>query len=127
MKLKEALKQRIKERLVQERTGLSAYQSGSSNSARYTPPGQEKVLSIPQLSGYYQIEKPVADDPMPSGEVADGPDTEVSPGVGVKYNNKIRREEEGELTASGMPGEAYASPSEYVDAHSADDETEATA
>lgn len=127
MKLKEALKERIKERLLQERTGLSAYQSGSSNSARWTPPGQEKVLSIPQLSGYYQVEKPVADDPMPADNVADGPDTNISTGVGAKYNNKVRRDDDGELTASGMPGEAFASPAEYVAAHSEDEENEATA
>ena len=126
MKLKEALRERVKERIT-EKTGLSAYQSGSSNSARYTPPGQEKVLSVPQLSGYYQIERPVADDPMPEGKVADGPDTELSTGVGAKYNNKVRREEGGELTASGMPGEAFASPAKYVAAHDNEEENEATA
>lgn len=126
MKLKEALRERVKERIT-ERTGLSAYQSGSSNSARYTPPGQEKVLSIPQLSGYYQIERPVADDPMPADSVADGPDTNLSTGVGAKYNNKVRREKTGELTASGMPGEAFASPAEYVAAHDDEEENEATA
>lgn len=127
MKLKEALKERIRERVLQETTSLSAYRSGSSNSARWTPPGKEKLLSIPQLSGYYQVERPVADDPMPADSVADGPDTDISSGVGVKYNNKVRREKNGELTASGMPGEAFASPAEYVAAHDAEEENEATA
>jgi len=127
MKLKEALKERIRERVLQETTGLSAYQSGSSNSARWTPPGKEKVLSVPQLSGYYQVERPVADDPMPADSVADGPDTDLSSGVGVKYNNKVIRDDDGQLTASGMPGEAFASPKDYVDAHDTEEENEATA
>lgn len=127
MKLKEALKERVKERIT-EATGLTAYQSGASNSARWTPAGQKVELSIPQLSGFIQVEKPIADDPMPSENVADGPDTHMTTGVGAKYNNKVRRDPTGELTASGMPGEAYASPAEYVDAHESEEaENEATA
>jgi hypothetical protein len=126
MKLKEVLKERVKERIT-EATGLSAYQSGSSNSARWTPPGQPVELSIPQLSGFYQVEKPVADDPIPRDSAPDGPDTHVESGTGAKYNNKIRRNPTGELTASGMPGDAYASPAEYVNAHEAEAEHEATA
>lgn len=127
MKLKKMLKERVKERMLQETTNLSAYQSGSSNSSRWTPPGQELELSIPQLAGYYQVEKPVADDPMPANNVADGPDTHLSTGVGAKYNNKVFRDDDGQLTASGMPGEAFASPQEYVDAHEGESENEATA
>lgn len=116
MKLKQILKERVQERIT-EATGTSAYDSGGSNSTRYTPPGQARTLTIPQLAGYIQMEKPEADDPMPEGEVADGPNTYMDRGVGYQYNNKVRRDDDGQLTASGMPGEAYASPQEYVDDH----------
>lgn len=108
-KFKDLLKERIKERIL-EATGLDNAPGSASNSTRWTPPGQERILEIPQLAGYMQMEKPTADDPMEDyeGEV------HFDRGVGVQYNNKIRREPTGELTASGMPGEAYASPSEYA-------------
>jgi hypothetical protein len=117
MKLKEALKERIKERIT-ESTGLPDAPSGGNNSARYTPPGQKRTLKVPQLSGYMQVEEPEADDPMPVNDVADGPTTYMDKGLNYQYNNKIRRDADGELTASGYPGDAYANPSEYVDDHS---------
>ena len=115
MKLKEALKERVKER-IDEATS-SSVSRGANNSARYTPPGQSRTLTIPQLSGFIQMEEPEADDPMPENEVADGPNTYMDKGIGYKYKNNIRRDADGELTASGMPGDAYASPQEYVDDH----------
>lgn len=117
MKLKEALKERVKERIT-ESTGLPDAPGGGNNSARYTPPGQKRTLTIPQLAGGIQIEEPEAEDPMPPGDVADGPPTYMDKGIGYQYNNKIRRDDDGELTAGGMPGDAYASPAEYVDDHS---------
>lgn len=120
------LKERVKERLT-ESSGLPNAPGSASNSARWTPPGQEVELSIPQLAGGIQIERPVADNPVPADSVPDGPDTHLSTGKGAKYNNKIRRDPNGTLTASGMPGEAYASPAEYVADHEAQGENEATA
>jgi hypothetical protein len=115
MKFKKMLKERVKERI--DEATASSISNGANNSTRYTPPGQERVLTIPQLSGFIQMEKPEADDPMPEGEVADGPNTYMDKGIGYQYNNKVRRDDDGELTASGMPGEAYASPGEYVSDH----------
>lgn len=116
MKLKEALKERIKERLT-ESTGLPDAPGGGNNSARWTPAGKERELSIPQLAGGFQVEKPVAEDPIPPENVPEGPDTQMDRGIAYQYNNKIRRDDDGNLTATGMPGEAYASPQEYVDDH----------
>ena len=123
MKLKEALRERVKERIDEATTSSGAYQKGSTNHARYTPPGQERRLSVPQLSGYMQVESPVADNPIPSEDVPDGPDVDMKRSLNYKHNNKIKREDDGELTASGMPGKAYASPAEYADDHSGNEPT----
>ena len=117
MKLKEALKERVKERLHEATTSSGGYQAGATNHARWTPADQERRLSVPQLSGYIQMEAPVAEDPMPSENVPDGPDVDMKRFLNYKHNNKIKREDDGELTASGMPGEAYASPAEYSQDH----------
>ena len=127
MKLKEALKERIKERLLTETTGLPNAPGSASNSARWTPPGQELDLSIPQLAGGFQVERPVADNPIPEDEPPEGPNVHIDVGKGAKYNNKIRRDADGQLTASGMPGDAYASPAQYVADHESEGENEATA
>ncbi len=36
--------------------------SGGNNSARWTAPGQSRKVKIEQLSGYAQVEFPVADE-----------------------------------------------------------------
>jgi len=130
MKLKDILKERVKERLINERTSLVGSPGAAANSTRWTPPGQRRTLSVPQLSGYYQVEKPTAENPMPPhDDYPDNPDEEhlhIEGGIGMEYNNKIQREDDGELTASGMPGEAFASPKDYIDHHRASEADEAT-
>ena len=113
-KFKDLLKERIKER-IDEATGLPDAPGSAPNSTRWTPPEQERVLEVPQLAGYMQVEKPVADDPV-YVEDDEEPEDEFhfDKGIGVQYNNKIRRDPTGELTASGMPGEAYANPAQYA-------------
>jgi len=118
-KFKDLLKERIKER-IDEVTGLPNAPGSASNSTRWTPPGQERTLEIPQLAGYIQVEKPTADDPMPFDPEErnypsnDGEQIHYDEGSGLQYNNKIRRDPTGELTVSGMPGDAYANPVQYA-------------
>jgi len=115
-KLKDLLKERIRERIT-EATGLPDAPGSGGNSTRYTPPGQKRTLEIPALAGYMQVEKPAADDPLPIDPDERGSsDEEVhfDLGKGLQYNNKIRRDPTGELTASGMPGEAYSNPAQYA-------------
>lgn len=117
MKFKDLLKERVKERITEATTSSGSYQKGSTNHARYTPPGQERRLEVPQLSGFFQVESPVADNPIPTEDVPDGPDVNMKRSLSYKHNNKIKRDEDGQLTALGMPGEAYASPSQYARDH----------
>lgn len=115
-KFRDLLKERIKERIT-EATGLSNAPGSASNSTRWTPPGQKRTLEIPQLAGYMQVEEPEADDPMPFDPDERGDyegEVHFDEGSGLQYNNKIRRDPTGELTASGMPGQAYASPAQYA-------------
>jgi hypothetical protein len=127
MKFKELLKERVKERVDEATSSSGAYQAGATNHARWTPAGQTRKLTVPQLSGYFQVEEPEAEDPIPTEDVPEGPDVDMKRALNYKHNNKVRREDDGELTASGMPGDAYASPAEYVGAHEGEAENEATA
>ena len=69
---------------------------GGNNSARWTAPGQKRKINIEQLSGYEQLEYPIADELDISKEKHHW----IGGGTTKKYHNKVRavRTENGSLT-----------------------------
>lgn len=96
--IKEEVQNYIKGRLDERSTVGPARLAGENNSARWTPPGKERKLSMEQLSGYQQMEFPKADKPAGIDDEYEG-EMHIDLGTSAKYNNKVRvyRTEDGEL------------------------------
>jgi hypothetical protein len=85
MKLKEILN-----KTISESSGISGDRGSSvpsgNNSSRWTPTGQQRKVRIEQLSGYEQVDFPVAD----SVDISNEKHHWVAQSQTAKYNNKVR-------------------------------------
>lgn len=98
-KLRTLIREEVK-KVLNEGSRTTGY-TGGNNSTRWTPPGKEKRLDDVALTGYEQVEFPVAQDPVSGGypETDSREELHIDKGMGVAFNNKIRvdRDEEGNL------------------------------
>lgn len=77
-------------KILNESSGISGDRGSSvpsgNNSSRWTPTGQKRKVKIEQLSGYEQVEFPIAD----SVDISNEKYNWVAQSNTAKYNNKVR-------------------------------------
>lgn len=107
--LKERKLRKVIRGIIQEITNSNYGASGQNNSSRYTPVGQKRTVNYMQLSGYEQIEFPVAQDPIGGYDSSStaSQDLHIDQGISAKYNNKVRRDSNQILTIGGRDDSMY--------------------
>lgn len=97
---KSELRELIREELIRLRESSIVSMPGGNNSSRWVAPGQSRKVRIEQLSGYTQLDYPIADEL----DISNEPYHWAGVSQTKKYHNKVRasRKSDGTLTLENL-------------------------